>query len=414
MPIRRIINFKDALDLVIGVNVNLLDDDKQQISYCILRRTGDVVSLFEKRDNISTVDELLSHIGSFIEKGVRVHVNCAGRSVLTRYIEGKQSDVSKYWSEWFPGIAKENFIFQSFANTGFAALSLLRTEEAKKANLFINNSITSFSLGVCIVEAIAPLIEQDSIVVWGHRVTFNSQQLSSIESFAEQPTAEYKVGNDHVPASCIVAYASAISFLLPIHDLSLEGLPGEIDDAGSRYEANRKLHQVGKLVMIVLLSLLPINLAIYFWLDNSVSQMEATRRFRQGSKSTMEQSAMSTQRLNSLYDALGYSANKIPLYYADQLAKAMPAEIQLNLLQAGLPDEKIFRNERRLQFDVLQIRVQGTSKDPAMLNSWMVRLAGLSWIEKVHDQKYQFDPHSGKGMFEFIIMVKPDDGKADL
>lgn len=408
MSVRSIINFKDALDLSIGVNVRLLQDGRQEIAYCILRQEKEIVTLVEKRDDVKSIDELYSRIKTYIEKGVRVHVNCVGRSVLTKIIEGQEVDASRQWSTWFPGISADQFIFQRFTRTNFTALSLLRREDVQKSNLFLDDGASSFSMGVCIAESIASIVAGKSINVEGSRVDFDdNNRIQSITLVSEPWNDEYKIGGDPIPASCVLAYASAFNAFLPVEELELDGLPEVVEHGHERYHANARLHKVGKLVIVSLLCLLPLNVVLYFWLDGAVTEMESTLQFRQGSRKTMEQTANSTRKLSNVYDALGYSSNRIPLYYADQLAKTMPVEIQLNVLQTGILDEKTLRSERKLQFDAMQIVVRGTSKDPAVLNNWIAELNRVDWVDKIQEQKYQYEPRLGKGVFEILILVKP-------
>jgi hypothetical protein len=407
MSIRSIINFKDALDFVIGINIKLLAEGAMEISYCILKRDGDHVSLVDKKDELSDIDNLNAHLKPFIEKGVRIHVNCIGRSVLNKVTQGASQDSSLALQQWFPGIRKNDFVFQSFIKNDWAVLSLIRLEDIQKANLLLNNNATSLSLGIPILENLAPVMTEKSIAFEGFRVEFEEQQIKSIISSPEVPTSFVTIGNDSIPSSYLLAYASAMIFFLSTRALVYEGLPPVVADASQRYDAKKQIYTTGKWMIIALLVILPINLVLNFWLTEAVADTEASLQFQEGRKKSHQQNSSTTQKLNAAYEALGYKVNRLPLFFVDQVCATLPPGIQLNNLEAGLLNESIMRKDHRHQFDISQIKVEGISNDPIIANNWISDLGTMAWVDRVRDQKYNFDSRLGKGVFEFTILIKP-------
>jgi hypothetical protein len=403
--LRSIINFKDALHLVVGVNIRLLIEGGTDISYCVLKRDGDHVTLIDKKNGLISVDDLLTCLEAYVTKEIRIHVNCIGRSILDKKVNGRTQEIQSALQEWFPGIRSEDFIFQRFCKSEFTIFSVMRNDDVFKGNFFLNSRITSFSLGIYIIETLGSLIHDEAVVIDGMRIAFEGGQIKSI-AHCEQEQRSVTIGDEVVQGPYILAYASAMMFFLPIHDLVSEGLPSEILDSTRRYAAKKQIYAACKKLIIALFLLLSINFAINFWLTDSVANMESKLQFHQGWKSSHQQNRKTTQKISIAYNALGYKDNRLPLYYSDQVCGTVPSNIVLKKIEAGLLNENILRKDRQYHFDVTQIKIEGFSQDPLVVNNWISVLSQMHWVSSVRGQKYSFDTGLGKGVFEFIIFIK--------
>jgi Tfp pilus assembly protein PilN len=406
MAIRSIINFNDALHLAIGVNVIFLPEGDKKITYCILKKKKDIITI-ERKEEVQTIDELFAVLEPLLCKGVRVHVNCVGRSILEKIIPRQHNnDYSNQINQWFPGIRKEDFIYQRFYLPNAIAVSLIRGEDVSKAKLLLNNYMTRFSIGVCVMDVVAPLLQSKSISVEGYHLQFDSQQMIAMETSGAPSLSEFTIAGEQIEGRYILAYASALSLLLPLRDHFVEGLPPIINQAPDRYLAKKQIYQTARWVAIVLLLALLINAFLFLWLDQKVTTLEASVAFQKSRNKDSEQSRDITQRLFKAYDAIGWKTNRLPLIYADQIASTVPTDVRLNVMEEGVLDESVLRRDRKYQFDPTRIRLSGISNDPAALNDWVTLLRQYKWIEDIRDQKYTFDKHLSKGVFEFTILIK--------
>jgi hypothetical protein len=406
MSIRSIVNFGDALNLAVGVNAIIMPDGSCRFFYCILKKTGNMITVVEKSKDIPDAESLTESLQSLLDKGVRVHVNCVGRSVLTRINTGKNQEQSvEDMQKSFPGIRKEDFVFQYFRKENFQMISLVRNTDIAKSRLLLENRINSFSMGICILEAIASAMQTRSLTLEGYRVEFDGGEIKTVE--ATDATSPFDQNeNDPVPPEYLLAYASAFSLFLPPADLETQGLPEWVEEAPSRYEARERIFKTSRVLVVVLLAFLSVNAAVFFWLSGQVSEMEASLSFTQGKNKNDMLIQKRIQKLADSFESIGWEANKIPLFYADQIASTVPVEVQLNSLEEGILDQSMFRKEKKYQFDNKQIRIQGMSVNPAALSSWIASLKKMKWIEEINGQNYNFDQRLGKGIFEFSIRVR--------
>jgi hypothetical protein len=406
MAIRSIINFSDALTLAIGVNGRILADGNTEFDYCVLRRSGDIITVLEKEQDIRDSQTLIGKLRPFVDKGVRVHLNCIGKSVLSKVKIGQGLQTSGTdVQQMFPGIRTEDFVYQYFKRLDFQIMSLIRIADLDRAGLLLENSITSFSLGVCILESIGPVLPERRIGLEGCLIEFKNGKIGSIE-LLDVNTEVTESDNGPVPEKNLLAYASAFSLFVPVNDLTVHGLPEIVDENLKRYHAKRHLYKSSRLVILSLLILLSVNAVAFFWLNANVAEMEATLSLEVGKNSNDVIAQQKIQILKDAYEAMGWKTNTVPLFYADQIASTVPEAIQLNKIEEGTLDESLLRKERRYHFDSWNIKVQGSSADPAALSIWISTLKKLSWVSEISGQNYHFEQRLDKGIFEFSIAVK--------
>jgi hypothetical protein len=408
MILRSIINFGEAIDSAIGVNVDFPPEGGRNISYCILRNKKNLLSVVEIKTDIQQVSELYNFLKQHLEKGIRIHVNVVGKPVLSKAIGKEASNISlEDVGKWFPGIKREDFIVQHFKNANTSAyLSLIRKEDVLRDNILLDEKIHSFSIGVQIIECLGAVLQRESINVNGHSVLLRSGEISSVTTTAEDSKEDITVVGQMVSSDSMLAYAAAVSVFIPLSSITILGLPEVLNQAANSYNSKKRLFVTARAVVLSLLIILTANALVFFWLDQKVNEAKVNLSFFKGKSEKDTQYQHTTVKMTSAYDNLGWGINRVPLFYADQIAQTITTEIQLSILEAGVLDEGVLRKDKKYSFDTKRIRIQGLSADPAALSNWLASLQNLTWISSIDDQKYQYDSRQKKGVFEFTITVK--------
>ncbi len=152
--------------------------------------------------------------------------------------------------------------------------------------------------------------------------------------------------------------------------------------------------------------MLVANAIVYFSLATAIVEKKSLLGLYRGRMKKDEIEKGISKRVAQTYDALGWTLNRLPLFYADQVAQTVPADVKLAILEVGVLDDRSIRTERTYRFDSETIRVRGESTDALSLSKWTTDLKDLSWIDEVKVLKYEFDPRIQKGVFEFTIKIR--------
>jgi Tfp pilus assembly protein PilN len=406
MSLRSIINFGEVIDTAIGANIHFLPDGEKEISFCVLKKIKNTLKITELKSGIGDVHEFNTILSPWIEKGVRLHVNVSGKIVLSKKIPGTPTPSTDRNSNFVPGIRNEDFVVQEYIGMDKSYFSFLRKDTIERENILIGGKVFSLSLDVQIVESILPFVKTGSIAIGGYELVVREGRLADVEATPTAVVNDLEISGEKIPSDCLLAYASAVHLFIPAKDIKCSGLPELLDRQTLTYSNRRFLFKLGRAMLATLLIGLAINTGVFLWLSDKVTQAKADLSFVQG-KNEKDAAQLSIHaQMTASYADLGWSLNRIPLFYMDQLAASVPADVSLREMEAGVLDQGGLRKDKKYSFNKNKIRIVGMSADPTSLSAWMTSLQSLTWIKNITDQKYQYDIRQKKGVFEFMITIR--------
>ena len=396
----------EIIDTAVGINIHFLPDGAKDISFCVLTKKKGVLAVVKIQSGFNQLSDINVSIKNFLERGVRVHINMSGLPVLLRMGDNElKANGDSDFAKSFPGIKKDEFIAQRYNNKAASFYSLLRKEDGVREVNLLNAQAHSMTLGFNILEAISSFIGEEKVHIHDYVLNIRSAAIVEINKSENHNSQEFEISGERVNADCILAYASAVHLFLPLEKIEVSGLPIALSQEPQKYNTRKRLFIAGRQVLLGLLAVLLVKTIVFFWFGQEINEAESRLSYFNGRSQDDNRSRRISTKMLSAYDGIGWSMNRIPLFYADQLASTVPSEIRLDVLEIGVLDESILRKDKRHAFDRKQIKVFGASDAPSVLNRWISSLQKVKWIKEITDQKYQHDNKQRKGMFEFTIWI---------
>jgi hypothetical protein len=407
MTLRSLINFGQSLKYVAGINVKMLDDNACDISYCILRREKDIVSIDKYETAISSMSSLEEKLKNILVSNAQIHINIEGRGILTKVSEIANDTFNRVETirKLFPIIKAEDFTIQNYTVGGSVFFHALRNDLFEKfKTLAYSYSIVSISMGPFVVAPLASILHKEVLDFDDYKVSFHNDKISKLE-LSQSRNFDIAIGETSLPAKAILAYASAWNVLIGNPDLKVSPLPW-VDEAVGKTRFNKALYFSARAGLMIVLAVLVINSFLNFWLQSETDNLVIQAAQFSGKKSERDVQYKKLSSLTSVYNTLGWESNQIPVYYGDQIGQSVPVEIQLTLLEIGVVKADVLRKEKKYVFQNNIINVKGFSQTPIHLKQWVDKLETLDWVKTISDQKYQYDNKQGRGLFEFYIYMK--------
>lgn len=393
------------MNTAVGVSIEVLGSSVVSISYCVLKKKKETITILKTGKGINSVSQLKNEIYVYLKAGVRVHINIKGRGVLSRETDSLSNNPPNP-HELFPFLNSDEIYFQSYQSEDFGVSFVTRDAIISEFwQIFDNyNSLSGVSLGPLVLDSLLPLIECNTIHVDGYIVTLKSNKISRIEYDNHSLVGKSLiVGGVEVEPEILMAYGSAFNVFFPSN---VQMMPHPLLDSGViQFNARRQTFTVIKKSLIIVFALLVVNALVYFWLSSRINQLNINYRQSYGKRVEENRLITKSNQAFQQYNKLGWSSNIIPLYYADQLAQTITGEVQLLELDIGVASEKKIRTEQQFFFDPHQIRVKGMVGNPIHLQEWTYLLEKIPWIGKISDQKYYTDIRYPKSIFELTISI---------
>ncbi|MBT1705597.1 hypothetical protein [Chryseosolibacter indicus] len=401
--IRSIVNIGEVLDLYLGIDITIDVEGTRRIAYCLLKKENErLIIKYCKGDlDVNDTDEQVSFL---IKKGIPIHVNINGRPVLTKTVSSSEQPVGDV-NRYFPGLRKEDFVIQLYENKKNTSVTIIRKDDVL-SNFLPGIRVHTVSFGVLIVETLIPVLNANAITINNQRIVFADGVIDHIEKGETKYGDILNIGGDYIPPECLLAYAGAISLFLQRMHITIDGLPDSLLLEAKLFQVKRELFSIGRYVLLSLLIFLVINSVVFFWLQRKVTVAEEDLLLLEGRSKRKRINSIRNSTMSAAYDKIGWELNRIPLFYADQLASHVPVEIQLNILELGTINENAFKQNKKASFNPFELRVHGVTADPVVLSDWIVEVEKVDWVKGVTDQRYQYDQRLKSGVFEFKILVK--------
>lgn len=408
MKIRSLINFGEVLPLAAGVNVHSEDDGSFSVSYAVLKQEKDMVYPVKISSGIRSAGELKRELEKYLPEGGRLHINFEGKGVLQKVL--KKNEAQKKHEElvsmFFPLIKNEEFASQRYTGQTEAFLQIVRKEALYPWFETLDTfAVVSFSLGAFIVSPLLPLLNDRSIAFGGYEVAQENNVILKVSAMPETGLPVVEIGKDTIPKDALLAYGSAWFILLGSAHLE----PGPLETtarAKAEYDFHRHLYQASKWSLTAMLAILLINTGLYFWLTSRVESLATVELLSSDRARQHTEKQTKAQDLLTVYNAIGWSSNQEPVYYADQLAQLVRDGVQLTSLEIGVPDAQALKTEKQYRYLPTVIMVKGMAEAPALLQALITGIETLPWVKKVGDQRYRHDIRLNRGVFDFYIYIK--------
>ena len=389
-----------------GVHIQCHQDNVFELSVCILEIKKGVVTLIDRKEKIT-----LNELPHLIPKNCPVQLAIDGKGILTRKITGSSlANEEHVLREIIPNAKTSDFYLRSYKTTDFSFLSLIRTGQLDEIIDSLSSSglsVIDVHLGPFVVSSLLPFISaNDQSLQFGYgTIHFQNGVIEEVTSAASEQQ-NYKVGDDLISSTLLVAYSAALSFFIENDALQKWGAWQKVKEERSNWEQKEIFRKASVGAGIFFFSVLFINAMVYFNLyteNQELSEDQGMNRKLVKELATLKQDV---ERNRDLIKTAGWIKKPPVWFYADRLAASVPEGISLTTLNVFPVDEKVLSDLKKTVFRSSRIHISGTCTRPLTLNQWLGSLKSLDWISSITDQTYKYVDREKNGYFDFVILLK--------
>ena len=393
-----------------GLEIILLPDGSYQFYLIALKKQESTVVTEKITGPLYSFNEVQKHIDSKVPLILIMN----GKGIIHRKFYRQENDsTATLLTKVLPNAIIDDFVIQETDfPSGEVFVSVIRTNVFNELmNELINHKLTNVSacfLGPFVVTNLLSLLEKhtlDTGVVFAgnYRLQVNHEQIVSMEPIVDIPDQSYQIGNDVLSSQLLVAFAGALSYFA--------GFSCNISNAGLLYSIKEEFKQKQKFefrgwaLLIATFLILIINYLVFnnYWTKNK--EMNTELELTQTAMQRYEKLKSDYNQKHLFLEQNGMLENSRTSYYADRLARELPASIQFTGLNIHpLKKKKAGEEDKGFSFENRSVHVSGNCKRNTELNDWMKKIKKESWVQDLVLLNYSQDSKDENGIF--LIEIK--------
>jgi Tfp pilus assembly protein PilN len=391
---------------VTGVEVAFSGDGNPWFNLCILKKDKSSLHTESVKIKITNIEELPSKLP--------VCLVLNGKGIIHKKLSCKEDDSDKALLERVLPNANINDFYLQRYNTfhDHIFVSIVRKSQVDPLlKSFKEKGLTviSCTLSPFIVSGILPLLKNSDsffeLEVPGYMLNASD---GVIESFHPTETIKdlppLQIGNESVYRELVFAFASALSYFLPIQNmLSIEIT--EVNEQRNEFKQKTIFQFAGLGVLVFFLSLLLINYFVFDHYWKKKNMLESEFSLSQESLSHYEKLKTEFEEKQKFFEKAGLLDASRTSWYADRLAEDIPDNILLKELEIN-PLQKKSIQDTLLVFLAKTIHVSGSCKTSGELNDWTKIIRAKQWVKQLNILNYSQDKEQNIAGFSLEILVK--------
>lgn len=387
-----------------GVEAILLGD-AVCYNFILLEKKGSLISVLEKKENLSDINELKA----LIPKDTPVALAVNGRGILHRKLK-EEGDEAYLLSQILPDAKVQDFYIQKYISGSQLFASVIRKATADtvfKEFLDSGIAVINLSLGPFSVGSILPFMQttEDTFKLGTYSLTVQAGLLTEFVSNPNPEAENYKIGEEELAGTYLIAYSSAVQLFFPA-EVRTKVESAVIQHYSSELLAKKKFQLMGKGMLAFFFLIALLNYLLYSHLreDNSLLT-ESSNRYQQTLTEVTNLQKKIEEKEYFLKRA-GWLSFPKASFYSDEIASTVPASVKLTALIVNPLNEKLSKKEKKQHFQSDTILVSGVCSSPVVLNPWMNELKSKDWIKGLTTVDYSFDHKKRTGSFELEIWIR--------
>jgi len=395
-----------------GLEVILLPDGSYQLHLIILKKQQSTLVIEKQIAQLTSFSEVQQHID--LKAPLILIIN--GKGIVHRKLHRNENDTTAtLLGKLLPNANIEEFALQETALLSDEVfVSVIRISVLNELiQELINHKITNLSacfLGPFVLTNLLPLLESNVLdngyfYTANFRLQIQQEQIVMVEASTTAPMEQYRIGNDLLSVELTIAFAGALSYFMGIHnDVANANL---LDQLKEDFQQKQKFEFRGWALLISTFSILIINYLVFnnYWTNNK--EMNAQLELTQVASQRYDKLKSDYDQKRLFLEQNGMLENSRTSYYADRLAKELPATVQftgLNIhpLKKKNPNEE----DKGYFFETKLIQISGNCKRNTELNEWMKKMKKENWVQDLTLLNYRQDNKDENGIFLIEIKLK--------
>lgn len=391
-----------------GIEV-VLKEHETSFNLVVLRRNGNTICIEKKAEGLKTADELKT----LIDKKIPVILSITGKGVIHKKISDNERPyaLQTLLNKAMPGAALNDFNVQvSEINAEQAFVSLVRSSagDAAIAGLTtqgIRNIANCFLGPFVLNDVFEQLGITGSICLSTQRLKTDNNVVTEIQpAQSEQDVTMINVGTDQLSSNLLIAFAAAFSHFLP----AKKGIENSlrINNVKEEYTAKRKFERRGMTALVAVFILLLINFFVFSAYRDKNNELNGLYALNESAIQRYDTLKKEFSFKKQFLEENGLLEHSKTSFYADQLAKALPASISWTALKINPQKEVKNAEKNSFTFENKVLEIAGKCAQSIDLNEWMKTIRQQPWIDKLTLINYTQTKKTEPGVFTLRLNLK--------
>lgn len=393
-----------------GLEATVMPDGNYRYRLIVLKRKQSALNTELQCREVSSLAEIKNQL----EPKIPLVIILDGKGVVYRKVYGKENESpAALLNKLLPNANADEFVIQRTAlNESEILIAVIRlTVLTGFINELIAHELTAVTgcfIGPVVLNSILPLL--DTQVVNGGYLQVDTfglkiqeQQITDIELLTASADEEIRIGNDTISKQLLIPFAGALScFTGYENDISNAGV---LDQLKNEWKQKQTFETRGWALLVTVFLILMVNYLVFnnYWSRNK--EMTLQLQLAQTSLQRYEKLKQEFGQKKQFLEENGLLENSRTSYYADALAKDLPASIQFTGLNIHpLKKKKPAEENNVLTFENKLIHVSGNCRQNTELNEWMKKMKKKDWVNDLVLLNYRQDNLEENGVF--LIEIK--------
>jgi hypothetical protein len=396
---------------VAGLEIIFLGDGKRRSNLCILQKKKSIIL---KKETISDIEDF-KKLEDLIPANTPVIITVNGQGIINKKVVVSENDDEKaLLQKVMPNANPKEFYLQQTNSNNGTFLSVMRKETMDELiNELVANNIhgISCSFGPFCLMNLVSLVENstgsDQSIELGKYILHIKNSL--IESYKVSEAIDtlipFKIGEEEIEGTSIMAYATGIGYFIPNQTGSKLNI-ASIANSALEFSQKRLFHTVGWTLLVLFLITL---LGNYFLFNQYFTKRTRLEAIVNSQKSAIERYDTLKTLLEEKRDFLtkaGILGQPKTSFYADQLAMDIPAEMVLSEMSINPRVVNVNADDKDMIFTSGLIKIYGACKNSLNLEEWINNVKKKNWVKGLSVLNYNHDKETNLGHFSIEIAIK--------
>lgn len=395
-----------------GLEVTLMPDGSHQFYLVVLKKQQATLVTEKQIGPLYSFNDVQAHIDP--KAPLILVIN--GKGIVHRKIHRNETDTSAtLLGKLLPNATVEEFVLQEVAlPSDEAFVSVIRTNVLNELmEELINHKLANIAacfLGPFVLTNLLPLLEKNVIdngylYANNFRLQIQEEQIVSLETFTSVPIEQYRIGNDLLSHHLLIPFAGALSYFTNAQNTIANA--NLVDQLKEEFKQKQTFELRGWTLLISTFLILIINYLVFnnYWTKNK--EMNAQLELTQVALQRYDKLKSDYDQKRKFLEQNGMLENSRTSYYADRLAKDLPASVQFTGLNIHpLKKKNPGEEDKGFLFENKSVLVSGNCKRNTELNEWMKKMKKENWVEDLTLLNYRQDNKDENGIFLIEIKLK--------
>jgi Tfp pilus assembly protein PilN len=395
-----------------GLEIMIMPDGSYQYHLIVLRKKQSTLLTELQRKEVTSIAE----IKQLIDPKIPLVLIVNGKGIVHRKVHAKETDTpAVLLNKLLPNAIVDDFVIQRTPVIAEESIvSVIRVNSLTDLiSQLIENQLTSVSacfLGPFVLTTVLPLldrnaIDNDYLHIGNFRLKIQEHQIVDLEPAATASHDEIQIGNDQLSPQLIIPFAGALAYFTGHSDnISNADVLHQLKE---EFKQKTKFEVRGWSLLVAAFFILIVNYLVFsnYWEKNK--QMTAELQLTQIALQRYEKLKKEFDQKRLFLEQNGLLENSRTSYYADELAKELPASVQFTGLDIHpVKKKKPTEEDKGFSFENKLIQVSGNCQRNTELNEWMKKIKKKSWVEELVLLNYRQDNMQENGLFLIEIKLK--------